>query len=141
LLIFEVSRGVARYFKCAYQQKQLIMKTTIVVALLTLISFGGYAQNHPDAKAPELKNNGAAVFVRPNFDRPFKVLFNPPCMEYKRHGLVVMECPGIMMAPENGEYDKAMYTGYGTSCAPQMAAPTSYNTKKEIEDRESLSKK
>jgi len=118
------------------------MKATLILALLTFASVTGYCQTATDNNTtPELKNNGKEVFVRPNFDRPFKVLFNPPCIEYKRHGVVVMECPGIMMAPETGDYDKAMYTGYGTTCAPQMAAPTSYNSPKENEDRKSLSEK
>ena len=115
------------------------MKTTLMLAILAFASISGFAQNTADNKTPELKNNGKEVFVRPTFDRPFRVLFNPPCIEYKRHGVVTMECPGIMMAPETGDYDKSMYTGYGNT----VPNPTTSNNnwKQESEDNKSLSKK
>jgi len=99
------------------------MKTTLIIALLGLASFSGFAQTTMDGQKPVLKNNGPEVFVRPtNFTRPYKVLFDPPCVMYKKNNLVTMECPGILMAPENGEYDKSMYTGYnGFAPVPQTA--------------------
>lgn len=115
------------------------MKTTLMLAIFSLATAACFAQNTSDNTTLQLKNNGPKVFVRPNFDRPFRVLFNPPCVEYKRHGLVVMECPGILMAPESGDYDKSIYTGYGNT----VPNPTTdnLNWKKENEDNMSLSKK
>lgn len=115
------------------------MKTTLLLAMLSLASLSGFAQNTIDNKTPNLKNNGKAVFVRPTFDRPYRVLFNPPCIEYKKHGVVVMECPGIMMAPESGDYDKSIYTGYGTPVPNPVTSND--NWKQETEDNKSLSKK
>jgi len=104
------------------------MKTILTIALLGMATLGSYAQTTGSTTQTQsatevgttLKNNGPAVFVRPTFDRPYRVLFNPPCIEYKRHGVVVLECPGILMAPESGDYDKSIYTGYGNT--PMTAA-------------------
>jgi hypothetical protein len=112
------------------------MKTRLLIALMAMTSFCTYAQT-TENKTPELKNNGPEVFVRPHFDRPFKVLFDPPCIEYKRHGLVVLECPGIMMAPESGDYDKSMYRGYDNQPCGQV---TTGNIKEPATNTKNLTK-
>lgn len=69
------------------------MKTIIslLLCLLTICSF---------AKTKHPASNGKKVAVTPSFDRPYTVVQDPPCYEYKRHGLTVMECPGILFAPQ-----------------------------------------
>ncbi len=77
------------------------MKTTIIISLLSLVSIGGYAQSQYTTKdIPPLENNGKIVLVTPVFDKPFTVVSDPACYMYKRHGVVVLECPGVVFTPE-----------------------------------------
>ncbi len=77
------------------------MKTTLIISLLCLASLGSYAQTEYTTKnLPPLVNNGKAIPVTPAFDEPFTVVTDNPCYAYKRHGLVVLECPGVWFTPE-----------------------------------------
>jgi hypothetical protein len=66
----------------------------IIILLLCLMAIGS------NAKTTHLRDNGKKVAVTPHFDRPYTIVQDPPCYEYKRHGLMVMECPGILFTPE-----------------------------------------
>ena len=77
------------------------MKTTIIISLLCLGAMTSFAQNEYTTKdTPPLINNGPRVYVTPAFDVPYKVVSDNPCYMYKKHGLVVLECPGILFIPQ-----------------------------------------
>ena len=78
------------------------MKTTIFISLFCLGAMSGFAQEHryTTKDLPPLVNNGPRVYVDPAFDGPYKVVSDNPCYVYKKHGLVVLECPGILFEPE-----------------------------------------
>jgi hypothetical protein len=50
---------------------------------------------------PELQEAGKRIPVTPSFDRPYTVIYNPPCYMYRKNTVVVMECPGIQFGPED----------------------------------------
>ena len=93
------------------------MKTSLLISFLCLASMSGYAQYQYSTKnLPPLKNDGKRVAVTPAFDQPYTVVSEPAVYVYKRKdGLVVMECPGILFAPEHGTATVAENSSYQTT--------------------------
>ncbi len=87
------------------------MKKILAISLLCIGSLSGYAQTEYTTKnPPPLINNGPRVNVTPAFDEPFKVVSDNPCYMYEKHGLVVLECPGVLFTPEGGTLDQGVPT-------------------------------
>jgi hypothetical protein len=77
------------------------MKNTLIISLLCIFSVAANAQyKYTTNDNPPLVNNGKAIPVTPAFSVPYKVMSNPACYMYKKHGLVVLECPGVWFEPE-----------------------------------------
>ncbi len=73
------------------------MKTMMMISLLCLAALTCFAQTrYTTNDHPTLKNNGQRIVVTPAFSEPFTIISEPACYMYKRHGLVVLECPGVL---------------------------------------------
>ncbi len=80
------------------------MKKMMMIAMLCCTAATGFAQFQYTTKDnPPLKNNGERVYVTPAFDDKYRVVSDSPCYMYKRHGIVVLECPGVVFIPETGD--------------------------------------
>ena len=77
------------------------MKTPIIISLICLASMNSFAQyKYTTNDHPKLKI-GQVIPLTPAFNEPYTVTSEPACFMYKRpSGMEVMECPGIIFAPE-----------------------------------------
>ncbi len=76
------------------------MKTTILVSLLCLGSLCSFAQFQYTTKDHPILKENVRIPVTPAFDGPYTVVSDTPCYMYIRHGLYVLDCPGIYFPPE-----------------------------------------
>ena len=103
------------------------MKTTIIISLLCIGSVSSFAQHQYTTKdVPPLVNNGPKVMVTPAFDGNYKVVTDEPCYMYKKHGLVVLECPGIWFEPETKQTDEPTAMNVNTDGTITVQSSGSY---------------
>ena len=92
----------------ADHQKLKIMKTTLLISLISLASIGSYAQDQSAANnnATCKRYPGMPAYAVPAWPKtPYIAKGDPecaPCYTYTtKHGLTVMECPGLWFLPEH----------------------------------------
>jgi hypothetical protein len=87
------------------------MKTTLLISLLCIASIGSYAQDNSTQvntdkpavckKYAEMPKGAVLVWPKSAYV-PVGDPSCPPCYEYtSKHGLTVMECPGLWFLPDN----------------------------------------
>ena len=85
------------------------MKTTILVSLLCLSSLCGSAQFQYTTKDHPILRQGERIPVTPAFDGAFTVVTDTPCYMYiSKHGLYVVDCPGVWFPPEKRTADEGV---------------------------------